>query len=52
MIATHSPIIAALPHAQIYSLSNEGIQSVGYEATDCFLVVKEFLESRQSRPKR
>ena len=36
MIATHSPIIAGLHDAAIYSLSDSGITSVYYEETECY----------------
>jgi predicted ATPase len=47
LIATHSPIIAAVPDARIYSLSADGIHTVSYDQTDCFLVTREFLENRR-----
>lgn len=46
IIATHSPIIAGLPGALIYSLSNDGITSVAYRETDCFRILKSFLDER------
>lgn len=48
VIATHSPILAAAPGALIYALSAEGIRSIPYEDTDCFVVTKAFLEDRAS----
>jgi predicted ATPase len=45
LIATHSPIIAAIPGALIYSLSEHGIEATRYEQTDCFLVTRDFLEN-------
>jgi predicted ATPase len=44
LIATHSPIVAALPGALIYELSDEGIKRVRYEETDCFRVTKAFVQ--------
>jgi predicted ATPase len=46
IIATHSPILASLPGALIYSLSGEGLAAVAYEDTDCFRVLKKFFDER------
>lgn len=49
VIATHSPILSAVPGALIYALSDRGIQSIRYEETDCFVITKAFLEERSSK---
>ena len=47
IIATHSPILVAYPHALIYSLSPEGIIKVNYEDTEHFQLTKDFLSHRE-----
>ncbi len=42
VIATHSPILLALPGALIYELSERGIQPIAYEDTDQFQITKSF----------
>lgn len=44
LIATHSPILAALPGALIYSLSDSGLARVTFEQTDCFKATTTFLD--------
>lgn len=44
IIATHSPILMAFPHAQILELSQAGIRPVHYRDTEHFRVTKDFLE--------
>jgi predicted ATPase len=48
VIATHSPIIMAYPHARIYLLDGEGVREVAYTDTEHYLVTLGFLSS----PKR
>ena len=43
MIATHSPILLAYPHATIYELSESGIRTVAYTETEHFRVTRDFL---------
>ena len=43
MIATHSPILMAYPHATIYHLSERGITSIAYEDTEHYQVTRSFL---------
>jgi predicted ATPase len=43
LIATHSPILMALPGAQILEFSQNGIQPVDYRQTEHYCVTKEFL---------
>lgn len=45
LIATHSPILMAYPHAQIYQFSEKGIQSVAYRDTEHFQTTKMFLDN-------
>lgn len=44
-IATHSPMLMALPDAEVLLLSEEGITPVDYRETDHFVVMKEFLNA-------
>lgn len=43
IIATHSPILMAYPHASIYQISDAGMRAISYEQTDHYLVAKTFL---------
>ena len=47
LIATHSPIVLAYPHATIYQLSENGIGRVAYEETEHFFLTREFLLNRE-----
>jgi predicted ATPase len=47
LIATHSPIISAIPGALIYAMSETGISPVEYEQTEPFLVTRNFLSGRR-----
>lgn len=44
IIATHSPILMAFPGAEIYMLSEQGVESVPYKRTEHYLLTKRFLE--------
>ncbi len=44
-VATHSPILLALPDAALYALDDGGVRRVRYEDTDPFALTKPFLES-------
>jgi predicted ATPase len=46
VIATHSPILLALPESQILLLTGEGIRETEYEATDHYRLYRDFLEDR------
>jgi predicted ATPase len=43
IIATHSPLLLALPGATIYSFDHEPITSVAYEDTDHYRIYRDFL---------
>ena len=47
IIATHSPILAAYPGAEIFSFGDDGIKSVSYEETELYQVYKYFLNNRE-----
>jgi predicted ATPase len=46
IIATHSPILLALPEAEIYSFDTAPISLVAYEDTDYFRIYRDFLNNR------
>ncbi len=48
IIATHSPILLAYPHAKIYQFSETGITEVKYTETEHYQITKDFL-SRHER---
>ena len=43
VIATHSPIILAYPHATIYALGQDGIVKTKYEDTEHYALTRDFL---------
>lgn len=48
VIATHSPILLAYPHARILEFSEQGIREIAYADTEHYRVTKDFL----NRPER
>jgi len=52
IIATHSPILLAYPHATIYQLDENGISKVDYQQTEQFIVTKEFLSNHKNMLKQ
>ncbi|SUJ24614.1 cytochrome c biogenesis protein CcmA [Sphingobacterium spiritivorum] len=47
IIATHSPILLAYPAAEIYKVTDEGLQLTAYENTDQYRLTKFFMNSYQ-----
>lgn len=47
VIATHSPILLAYPHARIYEFSSSGLREVRYEETEHFQVTRDFLNRHE-----
>lgn len=45
IIATHSPILLAMPHAAILNISDEGIEQVAYENTQAYNDMKAFMDN-------
>ena len=43
IIATHSPLLLAYPHALIYQCDEDGLRQVSYEETDACRITKAFL---------
>jgi predicted ATPase len=48
IIATHSPILLALPGSEIYSFDRAPIQKVAYEETDHYRIYKSFIQDRNA----
>ena len=47
IIATHSPIIMGYPDAVILQLTTKGFETVQYEETEHYMVMKEFMNNRE-----
>jgi predicted ATPase len=47
IIATHSPILLAYPHARIYQFSENGIAEVKYTDTEHYQITKDFLNRHE-----
>ncbi len=47
IVATHSPILLALPDAQILHFGEDGIEEITYEDTESFQVVSRFISDRE-----
>lgn len=47
IIATHSPILLAYPHAWIYSFAESGIERVAYTETEHYQVTRDFLNRHE-----
>ena len=44
IVATHSPILMAFPHAEIWQLTHEGMERVEYRQTEHYRVTKQFID--------
>ena len=47
IISTHSPMLMSIPGADIYQLSEEGIELVNYKDTDHYQITRRFLENHE-----
>ena len=47
VIATHSPILLAYPHARIYEFSTQGIREISYTDTDHYQITRDFLNRHE-----
>ena len=47
IIATHSPILLAYPHARIYHFSEDGMTEVNYTETEHYQITKDFLNRHE-----
>jgi len=47
IIATHSPIIMGYPNAIILQITDNAIQTVEYEQTEHYMIMKEFITKRE-----
>jgi len=45
IIATHSPILLAYPHARIYEFGEHGIREIAYQETEQYRITKDFLNN-------
>ena len=45
IISTHSPILMAYPGAEIFYLTDRGVESVSYEQTEHYRITKSFLDN-------
>ena len=45
IISTHSPILMSFPGADVYQLSEDGIDLVSYQETEHFQISKTFINS-------
>lgn len=45
-IVSHSPLLLALPDADIYQFDDRGIHLCPYEETDSYQITKMFMENR------
>ena len=45
VIATHSPILMAFPHAQVIELTEDSIRTVPYQQTEHFQLTRRFLNN-------
>lgn len=48
IIATHSPILLGMPDIEIYSFDKDDIYLCRYEETECYKVMKLFLDDRNN----
>lgn len=48
IIATHSPVLMAYPSADIYQVTSEGLELVGYEDTEQYRLTRYFLSNYQN----
>lgn len=47
IIATHSPILMAYPDAEIYTVTESGLQLINYEDTEQYKLTKYFINNHQ-----
>ena len=47
IIATHSPILLAYPHARIYEFGERGIREITYSETEQYQVTRDFLSNHE-----
>lgn len=52
VIVTHSPILLAIPDAEIFSFDEGSIQQIRYEDTESYQITKMFLDNREYMLKR
>lgn len=45
IIATHSPILMAMPNSEIFEFSSQGIKKTFYQETEHYQITKNFLNN-------
>jgi predicted ATPase len=45
IISTHSPLLMAMPNADVYQLTQEDIKKVPYKETEHYILTRQFLEN-------
>ncbi|HAX02385.1 MAG: hypothetical protein A2Y45_03730 [Tenericutes bacterium GWC2_34_14] len=48
IIATHSPILMAIPYATIYEVSDKGFQRIAYDQIESVILLKQFMNHPES----
>lgn len=48
IIATHSPILLAYPGAEIYAITDDGLQLTDYEDTEQYQLTRQFILNREA----
>ena len=51
IISTHSPILMPFPGAEILEITEDGIHSVDYQATEHFMITKRFMDAPEKMVK-
>ena len=46
IMATHSPILLALPDSEILSFDNDNIRTIDYKETNSYQLTKTFIENK------
>lgn len=52
IIATHSPILLAYPHARIFLFDRSGVGEISYEDTEHYAITRDFLNHYPARMKQ
>jgi hypothetical protein len=52
IIATHSPMLLAYPHAKIVRFDVSGVHEMAFEDTEHFVVTRDFLNHYPKRPEQ
>ena len=47
IIATHSPVLLAYPQAEIYRITDDGLELTKYEESEPYLLTKYFISNHE-----